>query len=68
MINIWAYSDAREIMITCVDGEKLEGTIVCLDDEEDSEMGESAICIETRDGRHIEIGESEIKSIEVLEQ
>lgn len=66
MINIWAYSNASEILITCIDGEKLEGIIVCLDDEEDSEMGESAICIEAKDGRHIEIGESEISSIEVL--
>lgn len=56
-----------KVIITCTDDEKIEGIIMSIDDEEESEIGEIGITVATADGRHIMIGESEILDITVIE-
>ena len=67
MIDLSNYQDIEgTIRITCVDGDVFEGQINYIDDPEESGIGEWGASFTTVDGRFLEIGESEISSIEVL--
>ena len=63
MIDFSIINISDTVNVTCVDGEEIAGTIINIEDEEESDIGEIAIKIATTDGRHIVIGKSEIKSI-----
>lgn len=67
MINLTDWVDIdEEVRVDFVDGEYLIGKINSVDDEEESGLGEMGISMFTRDGRYIEIGESEIQSMQLL--
>lgn len=69
MINIWKYQDAKRIRITTNDNEMYDGFIVELTDigeRSDLEPQEDGITI-YQNGLYIEVYQSEIKKIEVLE-
>ena len=57
----------HELKITFMDGMYILGTIISVDDEEDSELGEPGITILTPEGRFVGLGDSEIKLVEPIE-
>ena len=57
----------RELKITFMDGMYILGTIISVDDEEDSELGEPGITILTPEGHFVGLGDSEIKLVEPIE-
>lgn len=63
MIDFDKIQESDKVKITCVDSEEITGVIVAIDDEEESDIGEIGITVATKDGKHIIIGESEIKEI-----
>ena len=65
MIDFRKLDISDHVEITCVDGEKTEGIIISMEDEEESELGEIAVVIAATDGRHVIIGQSEMKTIDV---
>ncbi len=69
MINIWKYNAGDAVRITAITGEILEGRIECLTEAEersDLERQEDGLGLDTYDGRHLEIYQSEVKDIEFL--
>lgn len=67
MIDLTEYQDVDdEVRVNFVDGTAVIGRIDSVDDEEESEIGEIGISFFTRDGGYMELGQSEIESIEVL--
>lgn len=64
MIDIRECADLDIARIVCTDGEVIVGEITCIDDEEESGLGEIGISVMTQDGRYLGIGLSEIESIE----
>ena len=61
------YSEIERIegraRITCIDGQVIIGTIVSVDLEDESGLGEAGISVMIDHGQFIEIGESEVRSI-----
>lgn len=69
MINLWKYQDAKKIRIIDIDNQEFTGNVVDITDSEeyaDENINEVGITI-SMDGNHIEFMQSEIKSIEVVE-
>ena len=66
MISFEGLDVSDYVIITCVDGERLQGTIISMEDEEESGIGEIAVIIATNDKRHVVIGRSEITSTQVI--
>lgn len=66
MINLWKYEPGDNVRITCVDGQILEGSVTDIQDADESGFGEDAINIFVDKTQWIGIGQSEIKSVEVL--
>lgn len=69
MINIWKYQEAAQIKIIDIDNQEFIGNVIDVTDSEeyaDESIKEDGITISV-DGTHIEFMQSEIKSIEVLE-
>lgn len=67
MINIIKYIDIEEkVRITFTDGMYTDGYIESIDDEEESGITEPGISFWTDDGDYLEIGQSEIDNIEIL--
>ena len=71
MINIWDYQDATKVTVVDTEGRVFTGNIIELTEaEEESEdygFGEDSISIYL-DGKVVCIPQSEIKSIEVIEE
>ena len=71
MINIWEYGHLDKIKIICSDDSVFEGIVSDLTDESecsDLERQEDSICIVTAPKNHIEIYQSEIKEIVLIEK
>lgn len=67
MINLALYQfENRKVRITCVDDQILDGHILSVDDDEESGFGEMGITLVTDYGRYIGIGQSEIKTIDII--
>lgn len=67
MIDLTDFIDIEEqVKITFTDATYLICKIDNVDDEEESGIGEMGLSVFTPDGNYVEIGQSEIKSIEVL--
>lgn len=65
MINIWEYAYADNVRVTCTTGEIFEGSVIdIVDSDEDEDMTEDELAIETRDGTIYGLKQSEIASIE----
>lgn len=56
----------KNIMIICNDGQIIKGNAGEVDDEEESGLDEPGITVYTNDGSDVEIGLSEINSIQVI--
>ncbi len=67
MIDFKEVDISDQVVITCVDGERLEGVVISLEDDEGSGIGELAVIIAANGKRHIVIGQSEITSIGVIQ-
>lgn len=66
MIDITNYKDIdEEVIITCIDGQVLMGTIGAIEDEEESGLGELGLTLYSENGGYIGIGQSEIDKIEI---
>ncbi len=63
MIDLRECAEMDIVRIVCTDGEVIVGEITCIDDEEESGLGEIGISVMTQDGRYLGIGLSEIESI-----
>ena len=68
MVNVWDYNSARNVRLTCVDGEVYEGLVLEVCESEEDGMQEDSITIEVKDGRIIGFGASEIEKIEQIEK
>ena len=67
MIDLTKFIDVDEdVEIRFPDETSLTCRIDSVDDEEESGLGEIGISVSTPDGRYMEIGASEIESIEIL--
>lgn len=67
MINLTDFIDIEdEVKVTLTDGRYIIGVIGSVEDEEESELGEIGISFYSKDGGYIGIGQSEIKSIDIL--
>lgn len=67
MINIIEYIDVEEkVRIIFTDGMYTDGHIESIDDEEESGIMEPGISFWTDDGNYLEIGQSEIDNIKIL--
>lgn len=66
MVNIWDYQFAKNVRITCKDGDVYEGPVAHVLDKEDTEEEEDCICLEM--GTYVlGLYPSEIEKIEYLE-
>ena len=64
-VNIWEYSGAKRIRVTCMSGNVWEGKVLTIEDAEENEGDtEDSLVIETEDGRIIGLFPSEICNIE----
>lgn len=67
MIDLRKYRDIeKEVKIVFTDTTHLIGLIESVDSEEESGIGEVGMCIITKDGSAVVVGESEVKRIEVI--
>ena len=67
MIDLASFQfESRQIRITCVDGQILDGHVLSVDDAEESGFGELGITIATDYGRYVGVGLSEIQTIDIL--
>ena len=69
MFNVFDFVDEeRKVKITFQDDTFAIGYIESVDDEEESELGEPGITLNEERGGYFGLAQSEIKSIEVLQQ
>lgn len=64
MINVWAYTNAKRLKITDLDGKEYAGKLVCVMDAEENGEEEDDITIQTKDGAYIGFLQSKIAKIE----
>lgn len=70
MINLWKYQDAKKIRIVDIDDDEFIGNVIDVTDAgeyADESITETGITI-SFDGKHVEFMQSEIKSIEIIEE
>lgn len=64
MINVWDFQDIDdEVRIDLTDGRYLIGTIISVDDVEESELGEDGITVTSAEGGLMGLKQSEIAKI-----
>lgn len=67
MVNIWDYTkNMGRIRITKTDGAVIEGRTICVTDSEEAETEEDYIVVDLDGGGIAEVFQSEIESIERL--
>lgn len=67
MINIWEYRYENDIRITTIYSEVYEGNVITVDDaEDDEEMTEDEIVIETYGGAIVGLKQSEVADIQKI--
>lgn len=68
MVNIWEYAYADNVRVVCTTGETFEGNVIdMVDSDEDEDMTEDELAVETRDGTIYGLKQSEIASIEKIQ-
>ncbi len=64
MVDVWGFSGAGKIRLTCTDGEVYEGAVLEVCEPEEDGMLEDSITIELKDSRIIGFAAGEIEKIE----
>ena len=70
MINLWKYQDVKTVKIIDIDDDEFIGEVIDVTDSEeyaDDNITETGITI-SFDGNHVEFMQSEIKSIEIINE
>lgn len=68
MVDVWSFSGAGKVRLTCTDGEVYEGVVLEVCEPEEDGILEDSITIELKDGRIIGFAAGEIEKIERLER
>lgn len=64
-MNIWEYRYENDIRITTTDGKVYEGNVITIDDaEENEDMTEDEIVVETHEGSIVGLKQSEVAEIQ----
>ena len=64
MVDVWNFSGAGKVRLTCTDGEVYEGAVLEVCEPEEDGIREDSITVELEDGRIIGFAASEIEKIE----
>ena len=64
MVDVWSFSGAGKVKLTCTDGEVYDGAVLEVCEPEEDGMLEDSITIELKDGRIIGFAAGEIENIE----